>query len=241
MRPAPTDTLQPMPTDWTRALCVVAHPDDMEFGGSGAVAVWTAAGKEVRYLLLTRGEAGIDAKEPKVAAELREAEQRVAAEAVGVTSVEFLEHPDGTLEAGIPLRRDIAAAVRRHRPELVVGYNYRDTTFTGKWNSADHRVAGRALLDAVGDAGNRWVFPELGLEPWAGVRYVAMTSSPRPTHALDVTTGIDRAVASLEAHREYLAALGFTSSVREPLVGLYQQVGQRFGDVPAVAFEVVAR
>jgi LmbE family N-acetylglucosaminyl deacetylase len=236
-----TDQLAQMPSDWTRALCVVAHPDDMEFGGAGAVAVWTAAGKEVSYLLVTRGEAGIDGMEPKRAAEIREAEQRASAAIVGVGRVEFLDHRDGVVEYGLSLRRDIAAAIRRCQPELVVGYNYRETTFTDKWNSPDHRATGRALIDAVGDAGNRWVFPELGLEPWVGVSYLAMMSSPHPTHAVDVTEGIDSAVASLEAHGEYLKGLGFSSSVREPLVGLYMQTGQRFGARAAVAFEMVRR
>ena len=51
--------LETFPEDWDRALAVVAHPDDMEYGASCAVAKWTAAGKQVAYLLVTRGEAGI--------------------------------------------------------------------------------------------------------------------------------------------------------------------------------------
>ena len=54
------DQLARMPHDWSRALAVVAHPDDLEYGAAGAVAAWTDAGKDVRYLLVTRGEAGID-------------------------------------------------------------------------------------------------------------------------------------------------------------------------------------
>lgn len=237
----PSSELSEMPSDWTRALCVVAHPDDMEFGGAGAVAVWTAAGKEVEYLLVTRGEAGIDGMEPARAAKVREAEQHRSAAAVGVKNVGFLDHPDGTVEYGLRLRRDIAAAIRRVRPELVVGYNLRKTTFTGKWNTPDHRETGRALVDAIGDAGNRWIFTDLEQPAWKGVSYVAMMSSPRPTHAVDVTDGVEAAVASLEAHREYLNGLGFTGSVREPLVGLYHGIGQRFGGRPAVAFEIIDR
>ena len=40
-------------------LAVVAHPDDMEYGASVAVAKWASEGIEVNYLLLTHGEAGI--------------------------------------------------------------------------------------------------------------------------------------------------------------------------------------
>ncbi|GAA2267632.1 MULTISPECIES: PIG-L deacetylase family protein [Kitasatospora] len=232
--------LTELPSDFERVLCVVAHPDDMEFGSAGAVAAWTAAGKQVAYLLLTRGEAGIDSMAPAEAARVREEEQRRSAEVVGVDSVEFLDHRDGTVEYGPALRRDIAAAIRRHRPELVVGYNHRENTYTGKWNTPDHRNCGLALLDAVGDAGNRWIFPEAG-EPWAGVRYAAMASSPAPTHAVDVTDSVDKAVASLEAHGSYLAALGGGRpvDVRTPLTGLFRATGERFGGRLSVGFELV--
>jgi LmbE family N-acetylglucosaminyl deacetylase len=88
------------------------------------------------------------------------------------------------------LRREPAAALRRYRPGFVLGFNYRDITVTGKWNTPDHRHTGRALLDAIGDAGNRWIFPDAG-EPWAGVRQVAMANSPEPTHAVDITGTVE--------------------------------------------------
>ena len=73
---------------------------------------------------------------------------------------------------------------------------------------ADHRAVGQAAIDAVADAGNRWLFPEPGLEPWAGVRWVAAFGSPEAGHAVDIGRTFDRAVASLRAHAAYLAALG---------------------------------
>ena len=106
-----SDELQPMPDDWQRALVIVAHPDDIEYGGAAAVATWTAAGKDVAYLLATRGEAGIDSIRPAEAGPAREAEQRASASAVGVTSVEFLDHRDGVIEASMALRRDLVAAL----------------------------------------------------------------------------------------------------------------------------------
>src|ERR687888_18385 len=114
----PKITLQPLPDDWQRALAVVAHPDDLEYGCSAAVAGWTDAGREVAYVLATRGEAGIDTVDPAVCGPLREREQGASAAVVGVTSVDFLAHRDGMIEYGLALRREIAAAIRRHRPEL---------------------------------------------------------------------------------------------------------------------------
>lgn len=236
------EMLQEMPTDWDRALVAVAHPDDVEFGAAGAVAAWTSAGKQVAYLLVTKGEAGIDTMPPDQAADARVEEQVKAAKVVGVDEIEFLDYADGTIEYGLPLRRDLTAAIRKHRPEVVVGFNHHDTFGSAKWNTPDHRNAGRALLDAVGDAGNRWVFPDLGPEPWGGVKYVAIAQSPVPTHAVDVSEHLDAAVESLEAHSAYLEALGpAMSDVRTPLTGFAQQTGQRFGGKPAIAFELIPR
>ncbi|MBT2414087.1 PIG-L family deacetylase [Streptomyces sp. ISL-12] len=240
--------LEPMPDDWRRALAVVAHPDDLEYGCSAAIAVWTDAGREVAYVLATRGEAGIDTLPPAECAPLREREQRASAAVVGVTEVEFLDHPDGVVEYGTALRRDIAAAIRRHRPELVITLTHREEVWGGTyWNTPDHVAVGRAALDAVADAGNRWIFPELtdqGLQPWNGVRWVAVAGSDTPTHAVDATDGLERAVRSLLEHRTYIEALTDQDPeeyVRGIVLPYARATGERFGGRPAVAFQVFGR
>jgi LmbE family N-acetylglucosaminyl deacetylase len=233
--------LTAFPEDWERGLVIVAHPDDMEYGGASAVAAWTRAGKWVGYLLATRGEAGIDGMEPDEAARVRTGEQQASAAAVGVGTVEFLDHPDGTIEYGLPLRRDLARAIRRHRPELVVTVNHRETYGGTFLNMADHRVVGQATIDAVRDAANRWVFPELkdeGLEPWSGVRYLAVTASPQPTHAVDVTATFDAGVESLRLHAAYLAGLG-APDPEQFLRQSAEATAQQFGGRLAVSFELL--
>ena len=74
-----THDLGALPEDWERALAVVAHPDDLEYGAASAVARWTEQGKTIAYVLVTRGEAGIDTIEPAECARLREAEERARA------------------------------------------------------------------------------------------------------------------------------------------------------------------
>src|SRR3712207_1886130 len=165
------DGVRPFPADaFQRVLCVVAHPDDVEYGTSSAVAAWTRRGVEVAYLLLTRGEAGMDASTPDRTAELRTAEQIAGSTAVGVSQVEFLDHPDGVLVYSLELRRDIARVIRRFRPDAVLVGSW-EVEFVAGLNQADHRVAGLAAIDALRDAGNRWVFPELleteDLAPWS--------------------------------------------------------------------------
>jgi len=239
---AEADTpLEPFPDDWERALAVVAHPDDLEYGGAAAVARWTRDGRRVAYVLVTRGEAGIDGMEPAEAARTRMAEQRASAAVVGVDEVEFLDHADGMLEYGLDLRRDIAGAIRRYRPELVLAVNHRETYGGTFLNMADHRVCGQATIDAVRDAANRWVFTDLrdaGLEPWGGVRHLAVIASPQPTHAVDVTETFALGVESLRRHAAYLEGLG--SPDPEAFLRQWAEAtGERFGGRLAVPFEML--
>jgi LmbE family N-acetylglucosaminyl deacetylase len=231
--------LEPVVEDWQKALAVVAHPDDMEFGIAAAIARWTGQGKEITYCMLTSGEAGIDGLAPAESGPLREAEQIESARIVGVTSVEFLGQPDGTIEYGVPLRRLITEVVRRHQPEIVITNNFRDT-----WdgdvilNQADHINTGRATLDAVRDAANRWIFPDVG-ERWGGVRQVWAGGSPSSKHGVDTTDTFDVGVQSLKAHKAYIDGLNWPHfDAEEFLEGASRPTGTLLGTKYAARFEV---
>ena len=76
------------------------------------------------------------------------------------------------------------------------------------------------------------------------VRWVAVAGSSTPTHAMDATKGLDRAVASLVAHRTYIEALTDEDPhtyARTFLTDVARSVGERFGGRPAVAFELFTR
>ena len=193
---------------WHRAIAVVAHPDDLEYGAASAIARWTSQGKDVRYVLATRGEAGIDSMKPEKSGPLRSAEQLASANAVGVEVVEFLDFHDGLLQPGLALREALAASIRRHRPEVIISVSFDERWGpTGPYNHSDHRALGIALIDATRDAANRWLFPDAG-QPWDGVRWLAFAGSMSVTHAVDVTDHIADGVTSLLCHRTYIDELG---------------------------------
>jgi LmbE family N-acetylglucosaminyl deacetylase len=246
VRTVPTNDqpdLEPLPEDWDRAIAIVAHPDDLEYGAASAIARWTDQGKTVVYVLATAGEAGIDGMLPSDCAPVRMEEERRGAAKVGVDIVEFLDHRDGVVEYGMDLRRDLARAIRQHRPDVVITSNFHMVWQGPYLNMADHRNVGLAAIDAARDAGNRWVFPELldeGHEPWNGARRIFVNASPFSTHAVDVTDTIDRGVASLREHAAYLAGLG-DGGMSDPdafLRSSAEATGERFGGRLAVAFEL---
>src|SRR5580692_4275237 len=221
--------MQPIPEDWDRAVAVVAHPDDLEYGVASAVARWTGQGKSATYLLATRGEAGIAGMSPAEVGPLRMEEERRSAAVVGVSTVEFLDHPDGLVEYGIPLRRDLATAFRRLQPEVVITMSF-DLTWgeDGPVNHADHRAVGLATLDACRDAANEWVFAELAL-PRAQIKNAYVVAAGDPSHFVDVTATMDAGIASLREHRAYLEGLGGDFDPDEFLRNIAGYVGMAAG------------
>ena len=227
-----------------RALCVLAHPDDVDFGSAGTVATWTAAGTEVTYCIITDGDAGgFDDTPRDQMGPLRQAEQRAAAAAVGVSDVRFLGHPDGRLELTLDLRRDISRVIRQVRPQRVL------TSSPERWwdrigaSHPDHMTVGESTLRAVyPDARNPFAFPELladeGLEAWT-VSEVWLGASPRADHAVDVTDVVDRKIAALRAH---VTQTGHMPDLDGFLRGWMRQTAARFGLAEgrlAEAFHVV--
>ncbi len=230
--------MKAMPEDWDRAVAVVAHPDDLEYGVASAVARWTGQGKHLSYLLATKGEAGIAGMSPEETGPLRIEEEIRSAHVVGVSTVQFLDdHQDGLVEYGIPLRRDLAAVFRRLQPEVVITMSF-DLTWgeEGPVNHADHRAVGLAVLDACRDAANGWVFPEAG-PPHTGIRdaYVAVVANP--THFVDVTATIDAGIASLREHRAYIDGLGRDFDPDEFLRNMAGYIGLGAGCEYAVGFQ----
>lgn len=193
-------------SDVERVLVVVAHPDDVDFGAAGSVATFTDAGLQVTYCLITDGDAGgfDDAVDRTVIPDIRRAEQRAAAEAVGVSDLIFLGYPDGRLTVTHELRRDVSRIIRQVRPDRVLTSaperNYRRLGAS----HPDHLAAGEATMCAVyPDARNPYAHPELlaveGLAPWK-VREVWQIGSPQPNHYLDFTDVSDRKIAALKCH-----------------------------------------
>src|SRR6476620_9120940 len=147
-----------------RVLAVAAHPDDIDFGSAGTMAGFVAAGIEVTYLLCTYGDqGGFDDTPREQMPAIREAEQRAAAAAVGVSDVRFLTgYRGGWLEPSFDLQRDICRVIRQVRPQRVLTQSpdrYWDRIGA---SHPDHLAAGEATIRAVYPAArNPFSWPEL--------------------------------------------------------------------------------
>ena len=228
-----------------RILVVNAHPDDVDFSAAGTIALWTDAGIEVTYCIVTDGDAGgHDESVPRAEVPpLRRAEQTAAAKQVGVHDVRFLGYPDGRVEATLGLRKDLARVIRQVRPDRLLSPSPERNYARLPANHPDHRAVGSSTLDAVyPDARNPFAFPELltgeGLEPWT-VREVWLPGGPAPNHCVDITASFGRKLAALRAHE---SQIGQMEGLEEFLRGWNSRVAAQAG-LPegslAEAFQVI--
>lgn len=192
------------------AMVIVAHPDDIEFSCAGTIARWVQAGARISYVLCTSGDVGIaeEGMTREQAINIREEEQRLAAEMVGVKDVVFLREPDGMLQATIELRKKLVREIRRFKPEVVI---CGDPTIV--WagddyiNHPDHRAAATAALDATFPAaGQPHLFEELKEEGFSAhkPRKVYVTGWSQTDLYVNISDTMDIKVAALRLHKSQM-------------------------------------
>ncbi|MBM3946934.1 MAG: PIG-L family deacetylase [SAR202 cluster bacterium] len=218
-------------------LAVFAHPDDAEFGCSGAVAKWARAGAQVHYLLCTNGNKGTSDPEllPERLAVIREAEQRAAAEVLGVKSVMTLGYPDGELEPTRAFLGQVVRAIRLTRPDVVLTSEPHPRL---NHSHRDHRMAGLTALDACFPyARDHLHFPEhmrAGLEPHK-VGTILFWGADEPQEYVDISDAMDTKIASLQKHASQIRGRDIGKTVRERA----HEIGQRAGYEFAEAFRKI--
>lgn len=222
-----------------RALVIFSHPDDAEFSAAATIALLTASGAVVDYIVTTDGGKGTEdpAVTPEQLTAVREAEQRAAADVLGVGQIVHLGYPDGYLAPSLDLRRDIVRQIRRFRPEVVIAQNpvrrMDGNPFIGH---PDHLATGEATLAAVYPAArDRLNFPELideGLEPWK-VTQVLVAGVERPNLYLDVSSTFE---LGLQALMEHASQIGDPQAVADRVRRRAEELGRDAGMPLANAF-----
>jgi LmbE family N-acetylglucosaminyl deacetylase len=240
------ETFQPPAELEKRALVIVAHPDDAEFGCAATVAKWTREGWQVWVCVVTDASGGGDDHATDVGpdarraiSDRRKAEQRAAGAVLGLAGVEFLDYPDGRVEPTLELRRDVVRVVRRLRPSILVSPSPDrrwDPFFIGR-HHPDHLAVGTAVTAAVYPAArNAWDFPELleeSLLPHR-VKELWIVGAPVQNHFVDVTDTVDAKIEALRCHDSQLGA-HFTELEGNIRSGL-AQIGAKHGLAAAEEF-----
>jgi LmbE family N-acetylglucosaminyl deacetylase len=198
----------PMPQ---RALAVGAHPDDIEFGCGATLAKWAAGGCRIALLVCTDGSKGTwdPDTDPAGLVVTRRAEQRAAAQALHPEAeVVFLGWHDGELESGLRQRWEVAAWIRRLRPDVVLGHD--------PWKRyrlhPDHRNAGWLVTDGIVAARDPLFFPELDASPHRPSSLL-LFESDEVNHVEDVVGHTEAKLTALLEHKsQHRSTMGISST-----------------------------
>ncbi len=222
---------------YQRAMVVVAHPDDAEWGCAGTVAKWCAEGWEVVYVLCTDGSKG--SEDPEMTSgrlvEIRKQEQLNAGKVLGLKDIVFLGYEDSMLEPTLDLRRDIAREIRRHRPDVLICMNpVRSVDGEGYLGHPDHFASGEAALSAVFPSSrDRLTFPELlgeGHEPHKVKEVWMMFHGDTADKFVDVSAYMDTAVDALKQHQTQVSEEDAEVDMRQWRNSTGKKVGFEFAE-----------
>ena len=226
-------------TNYSRAMVVVAHADDAEWGCAGTVAKWCNNGWEVVYVLCTDGSKGTD--DARLTSEelvsIRKKEQLDAGQVLGLHKVVFLGYEDSMLEPTLNLRRDIVRQIRFYKPDILICLSpLRRLDGSSYFGHPDHLASGEAALSAVFPSSrDRLTYPELleeGLEPHK-VSEVWIMGHGDDDKFVDVTDYIDVAVSALKSHSSQTTG----EDVGQQLIDWRSRTGEKVGFAYAESFK----
>lgn len=223
-----------------RAMVIVAHPDDIEFGCAGTLARWRRDGAELCYVLCTSGDVGIaiSGMTKMRAAQIREAEQLAAAEVIGVQEVVFLRESDGLLQNTIALRQKLVREIRRFKPAAVITED--PTIYWGNGeqiNHPDHRAAGEIAIDAIFSASCPNLFEAFSEEGLTAhqVGQIYMRNYYEGNEFVDISDTIELQIAALKKHISQIGECSPESQLREWAAA----TGKRGGMAYAESYRII--
>jgi len=219
-----------------RAMVIFAHPDDAEIGAGATAALWAAQGCEITYVQCTTGSSGSNDSEmtsDRIVG-IRAAEQRAAADVIGVGDIVVLDHPDGELEADRVFLSEVVHAIRKYRPEVVFAH---DQHRMSGFQHRDHRHVGVTVQDAIYPyARDHLHFPEQlvdGVEPYK-VKHLLLWGSDQPDVIVDVSDSVDTKINALAKHKSQLPGLSFGSDMDTRMRSRHTETakgsGYRYGE-----------
>ncbi|MCC7360769.1 MAG: PIG-L family deacetylase [Anaerolineales bacterium] len=234
--PAPAAEANP-PYYPESAMAIVAHPDDIEFGCSGTLALWARHGARISLVLVTSGDVGIAREDftRQQAAALREQEARAAADVLGAAEIIFLREPDGMVQATLGLRKKLVREIRRFRPEVVISGDPTVVWAGGNYiNHPDHRAVALATVDAIFPAaGQPHLFEELGAEGLTAhkVRKVYVTNWREGDTWVAIDETVDVKVAALKCHASQMGSWDVEKNIKQWAADRAKDHGMQYAEI----------
>jgi N-acetylglucosamine malate deacetylase 1 len=217
-----------VPVDQVDLLAFGPHPDDIEIGIGGTIAMHAHRGVRVGLCDLTAGEMGSNGT-----VEERLSEAEAAGKILGASWRHNLRLPDRSIGSDAAHSRTIAALVRRARPRAVAIPYWQD-------RHPDHVASSHLLTEAIFNAGLRRY--EAGEDPWKPewVCYYFINDAATPSFLIDVSEAYEIKRAALACHASQFTPPA-TSAVATRLTSprfaqLIESRDAQFGALAGVTF-----
>lgn len=211
-------------------LCIGPHPDDAEIGAGGMLRKLTAHGRSCGIVDLTEGEmsSGGDV-------ETRRRESAAAAKVLQLAVRESLQLPDCGLEDTFEYRCKVAEAIRRYRPEVVLGPYY--GLHPGRGLGHNDHIKGGHLVAHGANYAHLGKLPIPG-EPWhlRAVYYYFLPPDLMPSFVVDVTDYYEDWLGSILCHHTQFGGPQQNPQMRQFFESMAQRWGRWAGGRYAQAF-----
>ena len=175
-------------------LAFGAHPDDIELGCGGSIALSIAQGKKVGLIDLTQGELGT-----RGSAEIRAKEAKAAADILTVSFRKNLGFRDAFFVNDEDHQRPIIQALRLHQPDLVLCNAVHD-------RHIDHAKGSQLVSDACFLAGLKKIetFDEAGnlQDAWRPkqVYHYIQWNELTPDFVIDISSTLGTKMKAISAY-----------------------------------------
>lgn len=219
-----------------RVAVIAAHPDDEVLGCGATIARHTAAGDEVRILILAEGATSRTQQRDVASAAGEMAALRSAGEAaariLGATSIEWAGFADNRMD-GVELLdvvKRVEAFLGTCRPDVIYTHHAGDI-------NVDHQVAQRAVMTALRPLPGATFCTILQFEIASSTEWgSAATGAPFvPQWFEDVSDFLDAKLAALDAYSTEMRSWPHPRS-REGVTALAHWRGATVGVAAAEAF-----
>ena len=213
-------------------LAIGAHPDDIEIGCGGTLALLKRQGARLIYVIVSSGEEGSLTIAPKKLGALRESEAQKAGKVLGAAEVCFLHEPDGLTSFSKETKLKLMALLRKHRPDIVF-------THTKSDQSPDHRVVHDLTIDAIRGASGPW-YPGAKGQPHSVAEifaYEVWSPLNSPQTVVDISSTMALKLKALACHESQIADVNYVEAVKG--LARYRGVMSLGGSEYGEAFEII--
>ena len=179
-------------------LAFGAHPDDVELGCGGTIALSIAQGKTVAIVDLTQGELGTRGD-----VQTRKSEAKIASDVLKIYNRENLKLKDGFFENNLENQLVLIEIIRKYQPNIVLCNSRRDRHIDhGKANQLVNDscfLSGLNKIETIDQNGKN----QKSWRPQLILEYIQW-NEVKPDIVINITGYLDKKIEAVRAYKSQL-------------------------------------